>query len=521
MTQRGRDAKGRVYLVGAGPGDPGLLTCRGLEVLQKAEVLVYDGLAPIELLAHTSADCEHIYAGKKRSPHGTPFSQEDINALLVARAAAGQIVVRLKGGDPFVFGRGAEECLALAEEGLPFEVVPGVSAATAVAAYAGIPLTARGIAASAVLVTGHEAADKSTGGVDWKSVAGHQSIVLFMAWKQIGDCVEKLVEAGKSPDTLAAAIRWGTRAGQLTVKTTLAGLPAVMSRPEMRPPILVVIGDVVGVSDKLAWFEQRPLFGKRVLLTREPERAQAVSSELRDLGADVLIAPTTRIVFPSDDELASLGNALVAREWDWLLLSSANSVRACQRALHLAKGDARSLAGGRIAAVGRATHAALLEVGLVADLVPEKGTGSGLAQTLLQELGGKAARVLYPRAESGRPEAIAQLTAAGCQVTVRSAYASAVRANSEPALVDALAKLRAKSLHCIAFFAPSQLAALCEMGDDVEALLAKVPVLAAIGPTTEAALQARGLKATAVAAAPTSEHIAKAIADAFFASAAA
>lgn len=506
--------------MGAGPGDPGLLTVRGLEVLHKAEVLVYDGLAPIELLAHTPPDCEHIYAGKKRSPHGTPYSQEDINALLVKRAAAGQFVVRLKGGDPFVFGRGVEECLALAEAGHSFEVVPGVSSATAVAAYAGIPLTARGIAASAVLVTGHEAAGKSNGGVDWNAVAGHHSIVLFMAWKQIGDCVEKLVEAGMCPDTLAAAIRWGTRAGQLTVKTTLGELPAVMSRPEMRPPILVVIGEVVGVSDKLAWFEQRPLFGKRVLLTREPERAAAVSAELRDVGADVLIAPTTRIVFPSDAELEALGRALVAREWDWLLLSSANAVRACQRALALVKADTRALAGGHIAAVGRATCSALLDIGLVADLVPQKNTGLGLSETLLASLGGTSARVLYPRAESGREEAVTRLMAGGCDVTVVHAYATAPRANTEPALVDALAKLRDGALHGVVFFAPSQLAALCEMGDDVVELLANVPVLAAIGPTTEAALQARGLQARAVAAAPTSAHVTKAIADAFFASAA-
>ncbi len=488
-------------------------------MLQKAEVLVYDGLAPIELLAHTSANCEHIYAGKKRSPRGKPFSQEEINALLVARAAAGQCVVRLKGGDPFVFGRGAEECQALAEAGLPFEVVPGVSAATAVAAYAGIPLTARGIAASAVLVTGHEASGKSTGAVDWKAVAGHQSIVLFMAWKKIGDCVEKLLDAGKSPDTLAAAIRWGTRAGQRTVKTTLAELPDVMHRPQMRPPILVVIGEVVGLSDDLAWFEQRPLFGKRVLLTRDPERSQAVSAELRELGADVLVAPTTRIEFPSDEVLEALGKALVDRKWNWLMLSSANAVRACQRALRLLNADSRACAGGRIAAVGRATLTALAGIGLVPDLVPTKSTGLGLAQTLLEQLDGATASVLYPRARAGRTDAIAKLTAAGCDVQVHTAYSSVPREGSEPELLDALSKLRTGALHSIAFFAPSQLDALCAMADDVEGMLAEVPILAAIGPTTEAALRARGLEVRAVAASPTSADITQAIAKAFFASA--
>ncbi|MCP4449769.1 MAG: uroporphyrinogen-III C-methyltransferase, partial [Myxococcales bacterium] len=415
MTHPGREAKGLVYLVGAGPGDPGLLTCRGRECLEKAEVLIYDGLAPIELLAYTPEGCEHIYAGKRHSAHGRPYSQEGINQLLVERAAAGQTVVRLKGGDPFVFGRGAEECMALADAGLAFEVVPGVSSATAVAAYAGIPLTARNIAASAVLVTGHEAAEKNGGRVNWQAVAGHQSIALFMAWKQIDDCVEKLIRAGMAPTTLAAAIRWGTRAGQRTVKTTLAELPDIMHQDFMRPPILVVIGEVVGASDKLAWFEKRPLFGKRVLLARSPERARGVCSALREMGADVLVAPTTQIEIASGDELVSLGELLVGGEWDWLMLSSANGVRACQEALVTRGVDSRALASGRIAAVGRATQAALGEMGLTPDLIPDltpdlvpcESHGIGLAQGLLALLEkGSATRILYPRAHQGREDAV-------------------------------------------------------------------------------------------------------------------
>ena len=521
MTVRGRDAKGLVYLVGAGPGDPGLLTCRGLACLQKAEVLVYDGLAPIELLAHTPADCEHIYAGKKHSPHGPPYSQAAINELLVERARAGQVVVRLKGGDPFVFGRGAEECLALAEAGQAFEVVPGVSSATAVAAYAGIPLTARGIAASAVLVTGHEADNKSRGAVDWRAVAGHQSIVLFMAWKQIDDCVRQLLDAGKAPDTPAAAIRWGTRAGQLTIRTTLAGLPEVMRKDFMRPPILVVVGEVVKMSEKLAWFEKRPLFGKRVLLTRELERAGGVAETLRARGADVLVAPTTRIELAQDGDLEALGHSLVARDWDWLMLSSANGVRACRQALAQQGADSRALAGGKIAAVGRATEGALAEMGLVADLIPRESSGVGLAGALLSQLkSDTAVRILYPRAHKGREEGVARLTEAGFDVEVMSAYRSTERNADEPALADALGKLRDGALHAVAFFAPSQLHALCSMGEDIPGLLAEVPVLAAIGPTTAAALQSRGLCAHAVADSPDEAGMADAITDAFLASAA-
>ncbi len=504
---------GRVYLVGAGPGDPGLLTCRGLECLQRADVVIYDGLAPVELLLHTPDDCEHIYAGKKRSAHGGALDQEQINALLIERARAGRMVVRLKGGDPFIFGRGAEECLALANAGLQFEVVPGVSAASAVPAYAGIPLTARGVSASVVLVTGHEAADKSAGGVNWQAVAGNQSIVLFMAWKQIQECVTELLKAGLAPNTSAAAIRWGTRADQRTVKTTLEQLPETMTDQAMRPPLLVVIGAVVDMSDALSWFETRPLFGKRVLLTRDANRVSEVCLALRDLGAEPLACATTRIEFPSEHEQVALAKRLASDEWDWLLLSSVNAVMACQLALHGQGLDSRALASGKIAVIGKATKAALAGMGITADLA-SAGDGMSLAKSLAARCSATT-HILFPRAEHGREEPVQFLQDAGHHVDLVTAYQSMARSASEPVLADALYKLRAGELHAVAFFAPSQVHALCDMGDDIVQTLAKVPVLAAIGPTTATALASRGLRANAIASAPTSQAMACAIADAF------
>ncbi len=510
------DTQGLVYLVGAGPGDPGLLTVRGLACLRKAEVVVYDGLVATELLAHVPASCERIYAGKKHSKAGSPLRQEDINALLIAKASAGLKVVRLKGGDPFVFGRGSEECLALRAAGIAFEVVPGVSAATAVPAYAGIPLTARGLSASAVLVTGHEASEKAEGQVDWKAVAGNHSIVLFMAWKKVGECVAKLLEAGCASNTPAAAIRWGTTARQRCVVSTLAELPALVGGEGMKPPMLVIIGKVVALREELDWFSRRPLFGRRIWVTRSGERALESLECLRELGARPIAAATTEICQPNQEQAQALRDSLAnAHRFDWIFYTSATAVHACAKLLDGLGLDARALAGVRIAAVGRATHDALAEHGLRADLVGQGGNGGSLAEELVASSLGQVLRVLFPRAASGREEAMTILRAAGYEVELRAAYSSETRRASEPDLALPLQLLRKGELDAAAFFAPSQVEALCEIEPRASEYLAKLPVLAAIGKTTASALRDLGLRVHACADQPTSEDLASAIAKAF------
>lgn len=505
---------GVVYLVGGGPGDPGLLTCRGKACLEQAEVVVFDGLVSVELLGHVPEGCEQIYAGKKQSALGTALSQEEINRLLVSRAKAGKRVVRLKGGDPFVFGRGAEECIALRDADIRFEVVPGVSAATAVAAYAGIPLSARGTASTAALVTGYEAEGKQASAIDWKSLAGLDTLVLFMAWKELSSCVEKLIAAGRAGDTPAAAVRWGTTASQKSVYSTLAELPTKIDELGLRPPVLIVIGQVVALHEKLSWYENRPLFGKRILLTRSADRAEDITNALRDLGADPLVAPLTQIASLSGAEHDSLSEALLrADDWDWLLLTSANAVHACCRALDQAGLDVRSLAGVKLAAVGNATSQALASHGLRADLIGRRGDGQGLAETLLAEAG--AARVLFPRAARGRDEAVEVLRRAGATVTVQTAYRTVPAARTAPAIVEALGCLGKAELQGAVFFAPSQVEALFALDAKAAENLAAVKVVAAIGKTTAAALEKHGVEVHAVPDKPTTAALTDAIVQAF------
>jgi len=492
--------RGVVYLVGAGPGDPGLITQRGADLLARADVIVYDGLASPVLLRLAPDGCERIYAGKKRSPAGEPLSQADIDRLLVDRARAGKRVVRLKGGDPFVFGRGAEECAALAAAGVAFEVVPGVSAASAVPAYAGIPLTARGVASTVAFATGHEAEPDA---VDWAAIARADTIVLFMALTTVADCCARLVAAGRSGATPAAAIHWGTTAAQKTIVSTLAELPDAVAASGLRPPALIVVGEVVRQRAQLAWHEARPLHGRRVLVTRAAGQAEKVVRAVAELGGEPMVAALTRIAPPRDP--APLAAALEHLDrYRWLVLTSANAVDQLFAAMAERKLDARALAGARLACVGRATAAALARHGLTADLVPPHGDASGVARAVIAR-GGEVGAVLVPRAELGREEAAALLAAAGAEVDLVPVYRLEPVPASDPAVAHALARLAAGEVSAVAFFAPSQVRALVELAG--AGALARVPVLAAIGETTAGALRESGLCAAVVASAPDGEAL--------------
>src|SRR5215470_17579944 len=321
---------GTVYLVGAGPGDPGLLTLRGAELLGRADVVVYDGLANAALLAHAPQAAERVYAGKKHSEHGPPLTQQAICALLVERARRGLTVVRLKGGDPFVFGRGGEEAEALADAGVPFEIVPGVSAVSAVPAYAGIPLTHRDAAASvAFIATGQE--EEGHQRVDWSAAARADTIVLFMAVKPLPEIAAALVAAGRDPATPAAFIRWGTTAAQKTLVAPLGSIAAAVSAAGLEPPALILVGDVVRYRERLAWFERRPLFGRSVLVPRAPAAAAPLAAAIAALGGEAVVGELTRIV-PADPEPLAAALALLEGT-RWVAFASAHAVSATMAAL--------------------------------------------------------------------------------------------------------------------------------------------------------------------------------------------
>lgn len=519
-----------VYLVGAGPGDPGLLTRRGEALLARAEVVVYDGLVNDALLELAPPGSLCIYAGKKRSDRGRPRSQAQINELLVDHARAGKRVVRLKGGDSFVFGRGAEECQALAAAGIDFEIVPGVTSATAVPAYAGIPLTARGITSTVSFATGHEAAGKPETDVDWQALAHAGTIVLFMAVRTMADCCARLIAAGKSGQTPAAVTRWGTTTRQQTVVATLATLPEVAARADIGPPALVVVGDVVNLRSALTWHDARPLAGARVAIARSRDVGAELARDIADLGGEAMFLPVTDIESLVAGPTPEADRLLADLErYAWLLFTSANAVNHfCDWLLERGR-DGRALAGMRIACVGAATGRALRARGLLADVVPERGHGARVAEAIIAAhaavhgpmAGSMAssmagARVLFPRAQDGRREAVETLRAAGADVDVMPVYRSVRRAADDRALVRGLRQLRAHGVQALGFFAPSQVEALFALlGEDARDIVRACPVIAAIGGTTAAALTARGVDVHVVPSAPNGARMIAAIARAW------
>jgi uroporphyrinogen III methyltransferase/synthase len=504
---------GTVYLVGAGPGDPDLITLRGVELLARADVIVYDGLANPVLLDHAPPGAEHVYAGKKHSERGGPLTQDEIEAVLVDRARRGLTVVRLKGGDPFVFGRGGEEAETLAAAGIPFEVVPGVTAATAVPAYAGIPLTHRAYAATAIALTiGHEGDVRQPHHVDWAAVAHADTIVLFMAVKHLAECTSELIAHGKPATTPAAAIRWGTTAMQETLVATLGTLAERAAATGLKPPALIVVGEVVRLRETISWYEKRPLFGQRVLVPRQKEQAKGFARAIVALGGEPYVCEVTEL---HEAEHAPLSHALAelhAGVYSWVAFTSANAVERTIDALLRAGLDVRAFARARLAAVGPATARALEQRGLRADLVPERGDGAAVAEAMLAADPALAARgmaVLLPRAAEGREELAQALTAAGARVDAVAAYRTVAVPNER--LAPLAARLQAGDLHVLTFFSPSQVTAvLGALGAPADAArtLAAARLVAAIGQTTADALRSAGVRVDLVASAPSAETLA-------------
>ena len=457
-----------VYLVGAGPGDPSLLTLRGAEVLAGADVVVYDRLSVASLLDLAPADAERISVGKQ--PGGPRTSQADINALLVARGRTAKQVVRLKGGDPFVFARGGEEAAALAAAGIAFEIVPGITSAVAVPAYAGIPVTMRYSSTSFTVVTGHEDPAKMEGSVNWEAVAAlGGTVVVLMGAARCRTICDRLIAAGMAADTPAAAVQWGTRPNQRTLRATLATLADLGPQP----PTTIVIGEVAATD--LAWFDNRPLFGRSIVVTRAQPQAAALAADFRRRGAEAIELPAIAFQPPEDPGRLARAAAQVAG-YDWLVLTSPTGVARFFEQLK----DARSLGGVRVATIGPGTAAALAERNVVADLVPERY----VAEALLEAMPDGPGRVLIPRAETARDVLPDGLAAAGWDVDVVPAYRT-VAPVPDPAAAALLADAEA-----ITFTSSSTVTNFVDAyGTDA------VPeVVATIGPVTTATARSRGLE---------------------------
>ena len=408
---------GKVYLVGAGPGDAGLLTLKGKAALERADAVVYDFLANEDLLRYTRPDCERICVGKR--PGEKTSSQEEINELLINRAAKGKIVVRLKGGDPFIFGRGGEEAQALVRAGIPFEVVPGISSGYAAPAYAGIPLTHRDLASSVTFLTGHEDPSKSSTSIDWPRLAtGAGTLVLFMGVHNLPEISAALTIQGRDPSTPVAVIRWGTRAEQQTVTGTLADIAA--KAENIDPPAVIVVGEVVGLREELNWFERLPLFGKRIVTTRTREQSTAMREALEALGAEAVEVPAIEIRDPQswqplDEPIGRL------EEFDYLVFTSANGVTKFLHRLQDCGRDVRDLKGLRIGAIGPGTAAELAKTGIRADFVPREYRAEGLIE-FFQDVDIRGKAFLIPRAKVARDILPAALEKMGARVEVVESY---------------------------------------------------------------------------------------------------
>ena len=483
---------GLVYLVGAGPGDAELITMKAVRCLREAEVVVYDRLADPRILDHAPAEAERIYVGKASSQH--TMRQGDINQLLVRLAKAGKVVVRLKGGDPYVFGRGGEEVLALVEAGQAFEVVPGITSAIAVPSYAGIPVTHRGVAASFAVVTGHEDPDKTKSSLRWRELAtAVDTLIFLMGVENLPYITKQLIDNGRSGDTPAAVIRWGTKPEQRTLVTTVSKAVADVEAAGLTPPAIFIVGDVVRLRESLSWFETRPLFGKRIVVTRARAQASALTGRLERLGAEVLEVPAITITAPDSYEPLDAAIGTLAA-YQWLVFTSVNGVDAFFARLHAVGKDTRALATAKIAAIGAETALRLHSYGIEPDIVPFEFRAEGVWKAM-EPLVQAGQKVLIPRAEAARDYLPNKLKEAGLDVHVVSAYKTVIDMSERELLVTALKK---GETEMITFTSSSTVTNLLSMLGD-EADLLKNVKLACIGPVTADTCYKHDLKPTLIA----------------------
>jgi len=488
----------KVYLVGAGPGDPGLITWKGRNLLTIADSVLYDNLANEHLLELTRKDCERIYVGKKKAVHA--FPQEEICSMMIERVRRGLNVVRLKGGDPFIFGRGGEELEALADAGVPFEVVPGVTSPLGIAAYSGVPLTHRDHTKLVTFVTGHD-----VGAIDWSKVGQSETLVIFMGIFSIREIAGSLMSHGRSGETPAIAVRWGTRPDQETIAGTLATIADKIEQADLKPPATVIIGEVVALHEKLNWYERLPLFGRRIVVTRAQDQAAEFVDRLHALGADAIEWPVISLQpaadpRPLDEAIEQLGT------YDWLIFTSVNGVRFFLDRLDRSAHDLRSLKA-RICAIGPATRRAIESLHLKVDLMPEEYVAESLVSAFSSEaLHGK--RILLPRAAVARDVIPAKLTELGAKIDVVEAYRN--QAPPEAAERGKALFSSGKKPEWITFTSSSTVTnALAIVGRDA---LEGVRI-ASIGPVTSKTIRDNGLVVTAEAKHFTLDGLIEAILD--------
>jgi uroporphyrinogen III methyltransferase/synthase len=474
--------------VGAGPGDAGLITVRGQQLIDRADAIVYDALVNPDLLPPGAKEtgAPELYFVGKRGGDGKSVDQEDINALLVKLGRAGKRVVRLKGGDPLVFGRGGEEAQALNDSSVPFEIVPGVTAGIAAPAYAGIPVTHRGIATSVTFVTGSEMPGKPATQTNWSAIAkAGGAIVVYMGVKSLASIASALIEGGLPPEIPAAAIQWGTLPKQRTVVATLDTIARRATESGLTAPVVTVIGYSVILRDEMNWFESRPLFGRRIVVTRAAVQAPLLTEKLRELGADVIEMPATRVVrldlSPLRDAIARIS------EYQWIIFTSQNAVAIFWEQLLGGGLDARALAGVSIAAVGPATAGALLEHGIVVDVVPERFVAESLLERLRERDDVAGSLVLYVTAEGAReilPDGLEEL---GATVERIDAYRSIVDGTGAKRLRRALEQ---GNVDLVTFTSASSVRGYVEtVGEE----LSRRAPAASIGPATSEAITAAGI----------------------------
>ena len=498
---------GMVYLVGAGPGDYRLISIKAVDCLKMADVVVYDRLADDRILRWAPENAEYIYVGKASSNH--TMKQEDINQLLVDKAKEGKCVVRLKGGDPFVFGRGGEEGLLLRENNLPFEIVPGITSAISVPAYAGIPVTHRAVATSFAVVTGHEDPTKGQSNMRWEHLAtGVDTLVFLMGVANLPHITSKLIENGRSADTPAAVIRWGTKPEQRTLITTVGKAAEDVAKNGIKPPAIFIVGEVVKLRDSLQWFDnlsQRPLFGKRILVTRARSQASKLTAKLENLGAEVIEAPAISMADPADN-YAALDKAIGhVADYHWLIFTSANGVERFFARLFKSGKDARALGYAKIAAIGSATAEKLKHYGLVADVIPQEYRAEGVVEALKGKLPPHA-KILIPRAEEAREILPDTLREMGAEVEVAPAYRTVCGQVDGEALA---AELKEGNIDMVTFTSSSTVKNLVDIIGSAEVL--KDVKTACIGPVTADTAKSLGVEPDIIAKEYTIDGLVEAI----------
>ncbi len=475
---------GKVYLVGAGPGDPKLITIRGAELIAKGDVIVNDRLANPKLLKLARADAEIIYVGKASRDHTLP--QEEIIRTIIELANQGKTIVRLKGGDPFVFGRGGEEAEALAQAGIEYEIVPGISSSIAAAAYAGIPVTHRNVSASLGIVTGHEAAGKSDSDIQWDKVStGLDTLVFLMGVENLANIVRELIDNGRPPHTPVAVVQWGTHPAQRTVTGTLTDIVDVVEQSGITAPAVTIVGEVVNLRQTIAWFEKRPLFGKRIIVTRAESSGDSLTTHLEELGAQVDEFPVIKFIAPPDYQptdaaISELNN------FDWIVFTSANGVEWFVKRLFELKLDIRALGRAKLAAIGPKTADALRNFGVLVDYVPSEYVAESVVSEFPENISGK--KILIPRALEAREELPIGLRNMGAEVTVAPVYQTI----TDDSVAERLREhIRNNAVDVVTFTSASTVNSFFELLSDVPLPL---DVLAAgIGPITAQAARRHGL----------------------------